>query len=112
MQGLPKDIVWLILRDVIAHTYVGISRDRPITISAADFFETGLLFPSTGIVAQWLCHLQQVCRLFQTVLRSKCKWKYLSSARSARSGKPRSAGFIFIRGSFEGVYRSAIFVPR
>ncbi len=94
MEGLPKDVVWLILRDVVADIDMETGLLHPL--SPPEFFEKGLLFPSRGFIATVMCRLQLVCRMFQFVLRSKCKWTYSSCGT-------RCAGFIFKRGAFEGV---------
>jgi hypothetical protein len=81
---VPKDVVWLILREVIAeYRCAGWSVDA--------YFERGSTLSTCGrvTIATLLLSLQQVCWVFRSVLKKKCVWF-------------SECSFLFKPGSFAG----------
>jgi hypothetical protein len=80
---VPKDVVWLILREVIAKTC-------GCGWTVIEFFESGVSLSRTSSgTSLVLLLLQRVCRGFRSVLKSKCVWFC-------------GAGYLFKPGSFVG----------
>lgn len=80
-KDLPKDVVWLIIRQVIVNDYCK-------TFPGLDsrYFETLPFMTLTGMCAHLTAQLARVSRQCLNVIRSKCH--------------RISVGFIFNKGSF------------